>query len=133
MLKLPLWSLFPLMIVVVVALLIHLLMDDVGEPEKDVDILDLLPSGVKLVDTPILFFVISHKAIVLELADIRRVAVEASNNGSQSVELVRDLSRRLELLKIVYKYHCAAEDENEFERKKQEILAAQSASIVKGG
>ncbi|KAM3290161.1 hypothetical protein P3S67_018450 [Capsicum chacoense] len=94
-------------------------MDDVGEPEKDVDILDLLSSGVKLVDTPILFFVISHKAIVLELADIHRVAVEASNNGSQSVELVRDLSRRLEFLKIVYKYHCAAEHENEFERNKK--------------
>ncbi|PHT47829.1 hypothetical protein CQW23_12037 [Capsicum baccatum] len=86
-------------------------MDDVGEPEKDVDMLDLLPSGVKLVDAPILFFVISHKAIILELADIHRVAVEASDNGSQCVELVRDLSRRLEFLKIVYKYHCAAEDE----------------------
>uniref|UniRef100_M1B0F7 Zinc finger protein n=1 Tax=Solanum tuberosum TaxID=4113 RepID=M1B0F7_SOLTU len=73
-----------------------------------------LPSslaGVKLVDAPILFFVISHKAIILELADIHRVAVEALDTGSQDVELVRDLSRRLEFLKIVYKYHCAAEDE----------------------
>ncbi|KAJ8553861.1 hypothetical protein K7X08_024539 [Anisodus acutangulus] len=81
-------------------------MDD-GEPEKDVDYL----AGVKLVDAPILFFVISHKAIILELADIHRVAVEALDTGSQGVELVRDLSRRLEFLKIVYKYHCAAEDE----------------------
>lgn len=93
---------------------VALQMDDVGEVEKDVDILVELPSslaGVKLVDSPILFFVISHKAIILELADIHRVAVEASDTGSQGVELVRDLSRRLEFLKIVYKYHCAAEDE----------------------
>lgn len=86
-------------------------MDDVGEPEKDVDMVDSSLAGVKLVDSPILFFVISHKAIILELADIHRVAVEASDTGSQGLELVRDLSRRLEFLKIVYKYHCAAEDE----------------------
>lgn len=88
-------------------------MDDLGELEKDADMVDLTSSlaGVKLVDAPILFFVISHKAIILELADIHRVAVEASETGSQHVELVRDLSRRLEFLKIVYKYHCAAEDE----------------------
>ncbi|KAH0690407.1 hypothetical protein KY290_018644 [Solanum tuberosum] len=88
-------------------------MDHVGELVKDVDMVDLPSSlaGVKLVDAPILFFVISHKAIILELADIHRVAVEALDTGSQDVELVRDLSRRLEFLKIVYKYHCAAEDE----------------------
>ncbi|TMW88949.1 hypothetical protein EJD97_017858 [Solanum chilense] len=88
-------------------------MDDLGELEKDADMVDLTSSlaGVKLVDAPILFFVISHKAIILELADIHRVAVEASDTGSQHVELVHDLSRRLEFLKIVYKYHCAAEDE----------------------
>ncbi|XP_059303890.1 zinc finger protein BRUTUS-like At1g74770 isoform X1 [Lycium ferocissimum] len=81
-----------------------------GEPEKDVDMTSSL-AGVKLVDAPILFFVISHKAITLELADIHRVAVEALDTGSQGVELIRDLSRRLEFLQIVYKYHCAAEDE----------------------
>ncbi|KAJ8536429.1 hypothetical protein K7X08_034830 [Anisodus acutangulus] len=85
---------------------LHRQMDD-GEPEKDVDSL----AGVKLVDAPILFFVISHKAIILELAEIHCVAVEALDTGSQGVELVRDLSMQLEFLKIVYKYHCAAEDE----------------------
>lgn len=88
-------------------------MEDVGEVEKDVDMVDLPSSlaGVKLADAPILFFVISHKSIILELADIHRVAVEASDTGSQDLQLVRDLSRRLDFLKIVYKYHCAAEDE----------------------
>lgn len=92
---------------------VALQMEHVGELEKDVEMVDLPSSlaGVKLVDAPILFFVISHKAIILELADIHRVAVEALDTGSQDVELVRDLSRRLEFLKIVYKYHCAAEDE----------------------
>lgn len=90
-------------------------MEDVGEVEKDVDMVDLPSSlaGVKLADAPILFFVISHKSIILELADIHRVAVEASDTGSQDLQLVRDLSRRLDFLKIVYKYHCAAEDERD--------------------
>ncbi|XP_016511441.2 zinc finger protein BRUTUS-like At1g74770 isoform X1 [Nicotiana tabacum] len=81
-----------------------------GEPENEVDLPSSL-AGVKLVEAPILFFVISHKAITLELADIHRVAVDALDTGSQGLELVDDLSRRLDFLKIVYKYHCAAEDE----------------------
>lgn len=81
-----------------------------GEPENEVDLPSSL-AGVKLVEAPILFFVISHKAITLELADIHRVAVDALDTASQGVELVDDLSRRLDFLKIVYKYHCAAEDE----------------------
>ncbi|KAK4370855.1 hypothetical protein RND71_010330 [Anisodus tanguticus] len=55
-----------------------------------------------LAELPILFFVLSQ---------IRRVAVEALDSGS---EVVYELCRRF---KLVYKYHCAAEDE----KKKQKV------------
>ncbi|CAN4099343.1 unnamed protein product [Withania somnifera] len=58
-----------------------------------------------LVESPILFFVLSHKAVEIELAQIHRVAVEALDSGG---EVVDELCRRLHFLKLVYKYHCAA-------------------------
>lgn len=62
----------------------------------------------QLVDSPILFFVLSHKAVEIELHQIRCVAVEALDSGG---EVVDELCKRLHFLKIVYKYHCVAEDE----------------------
>lgn len=64
-----------------------------------------------LVESPILFFVLSHKAVETELAQIRRVAVEALDSSTGGDQVVDELCRRLHFLKIVYKYHCAAEDE----------------------
>ncbi|KAG6403984.1 hypothetical protein SASPL_136218 [Salvia splendens] len=63
---------------------------------------------VRLVDAPILFFVVTHKAFRVELDAIRRLAAEA---GAVSGEVVVELSQRLEFLKLVYDYHCLAEDE----------------------
>ncbi|KAK4489831.1 hypothetical protein RD792_000475 [Penstemon davidsonii] len=87
-------------------------MDD-GEPDKEEDwaAAALPPSlaGVKLVDAPVLFLVVSHKAFRYELASLRR---SAADPAVYSRELVVDLFRRLEFLKLVYKYHCEAEDEN---------------------
>lgn len=87
-------------------------MGGIGESKKN----DALPSSsyseladVKLlVESPILFFVLSHRAVDVELAQIRRIAVEALDISS---ELVDELTRRFHFLKLVYKYHCAAEDE----------------------
>ncbi|XVE54866.1 hypothetical protein DITRI_Ditri03aG0117000 [Diplodiscus trichospermus] len=71
--------------------------------------------GVRLADAPILLLVYFHTAIRAELAELRRAAVAVAatdeNRESYSRELVVDLSRRFEFLKLVYKYHCAAEDE----------------------
>lgn len=86
---------------------------DGGECEKEEDWV-VLPSsleGIKLVDAPVLFFVVSHKAFRLELSSLRREAAEAAENGGCVREIVVDLSQRLEFLKLVYNYHCAAEDE----------------------
>ena len=68
-------------------------------------------SGVKLVDAPVLLLVYFHKALEAELAELRRMAEEAAERGSDSRELVGDLRRRLDFLKVVYKYHCTTEDE----------------------
>ncbi|PSR89630.1 Zinc finger protein BRUTUS-like [Actinidia chinensis var. chinensis] len=68
-------------------------------------------SGVKLVDAPVLLLVYFHKALQAELAELRRVAEEAAERGSGGRELIGDLRRRLEFLKVVYKYHCTTEDE----------------------
>lgn len=71
-------------------------------------------AGVPLADAPILFFVCFHKALRLELAQLRRAAVKASEvaeSGSHGRELVLELRRRFEFLKLVYKYHSATEDE----------------------
>ncbi|XVF54236.1 hypothetical protein PTKIN_Ptkin05aG0164300 [Pterospermum kingtungense] len=76
----------------------------------------LLPAveGVRLADAPILILVYFHTAIRAEIAELRRVAISAAadeKSESQLRELVVELSRRFEFLKLVYKYHCAAEDE----------------------
>ncbi|XP_004242165.1 zinc finger protein BRUTUS-like At1g74770 isoform X1 [Solanum lycopersicum] len=76
----------------------------------------------QLVDSPILFFVLSHKAVEIELHQIRCVAVEALDSGG---EVVDELCKRLHFLKIVYKYHCVAEDEVLFQ-----ALDAQVKNVV---
>ncbi|XP_071902474.1 zinc finger protein BRUTUS-like At1g74770 isoform X1 [Coffea arabica] len=73
----------------------------------------LLPclDGAKLVDAPILFFVLSHKAFVRELEQLHRSALEVADIGSPDRQFVDDLGRRFDFFKLVYKYHAAAEDE----------------------
>ncbi|CAA0826796.1 zinc ion binding [Striga hermonthica] len=68
-------------------------------------------SGARLSDAPVLFFVTTHKAFREELASVRRAAEEAVGSGDACRELVAELGRRLEFLKLVYSYHSAAEDE----------------------
>lgn len=68
-------------------------------------------AGVRLSDAPILLFVYFHKAIRAELAELRRAAVVASELGSYDRQLILELLRRFQFLKLVNKYHCATEDE----------------------
>ncbi|KAL0318329.1 UNVERIFIED_CONTAM: Zinc finger protein BRUTUS-like [Sesamum angustifolium] len=82
-----------------------------GEPEKEEDWPLTWIAGVRLVDAPVLFFVATHKAFRAELAALRREAADAARNGVCGGEVVVDLWRRLEFLRLVYNYHTAAEDE----------------------
>nr|GMC75843.1 zinc finger protein BRUTUS-like At1g74770 [Ipomoea batatas] len=83
-----------------------------GEPETEEDSLSPSLAALKLVDSPILFLAVFHKVLRSELAQLRRLAVEAvSGNGSLGLDLVDELRRRFQFLKLVCKYHCAAEDE----------------------
>ncbi|KAH9719882.1 zinc finger protein BRUTUS-like [Citrus sinensis] len=68
-------------------------------------------SGVGLADAPILFLVYFHKAQRAELVELHRLAVTALERGFHDRKLILELQRRFEFLKVVYKYHCVAEDE----------------------
>lgn len=68
-------------------------------------------ASVPLDDAPILLFVCFHKALRSELSELRQLAVAASEGDSQDRELVLELRQRFEFLKLVCKYHTAAEDE----------------------
>ncbi|XP_011071734.1 zinc finger protein BRUTUS-like At1g18910 isoform X1 [Sesamum indicum] len=81
------------------------------ETEKEEDWPVTSIAGVRLVDAPVLFFVATHKAFRAELAALRLVAAEAARNWVCGDEVVVDLRRRLEFLRLVYNYHTAAEDE----------------------
>ncbi|KAK6148495.1 hypothetical protein DH2020_019407 [Rehmannia glutinosa] len=85
-----------------------------GESEKEED-WPAPPSvaRARLVDAPVLFFVATHKAFRAELASIHRAAAEAAESWAACRELVVDLDRRLEFLRLVYNYHSASEDEVE--------------------
>lgn len=70
-------------------------------------------SGAQLRDAPILLFVFFHKALRAELAELRLLAAAESgcHGGSSNGNLVVEIRRRFEFLKLFYKYHSAAEDE----------------------
>lgn len=70
--------------------------------------------NTKLADAPVLFFVYFHKAFRAQLVELRRLASDADESGSFSVDLAGELCRKFEFLKLVYKYHSAAEDEVRF-------------------
>ncbi|KAJ8452371.1 hypothetical protein Cgig2_006176 [Carnegiea gigantea] len=69
-------------------------------------------SGGSGAGAPIRFLVFLHKAVRAELEELRRLAADAVVGGARRREVVvAELRRRLEFLKSVYSYHCAAEDE----------------------
>ncbi|XP_010416333.1 PREDICTED: uncharacterized protein LOC104702205 [Camelina sativa] len=68
--------------------------------------------NTKLSDAPVLFFVYCHKAFRAQLVDLRCLATDAAETDSFSREdLAVELRRKFEFLKLIYKYHSAAEDE----------------------
>ena len=71
-------------------------------------------ASLRLHDAPILLLVYFHTAMRAELAELRRLAVAAAADDKSESHL-RDFAvevlRRFEFLKLVHKYHCAAEDE----------------------
>ncbi|KAK2965932.1 hypothetical protein RJ640_005348 [Escallonia rubra] len=68
-------------------------------------------AGVRLEDAPIMFLVLFHRAFREELLELSRIAAEAAESGFLCGDVVLDLRRRFEFLKVVYEYHCTAEDE----------------------
>lgn len=70
-------------------------------------------AGIRLLDSPILLFVAFHKAFRGELSELKQLAVEALEigGGGGRLPLVNAIFKRLQFFKLVYQYHCAAEDE----------------------
>ncbi|KAB2617600.1 hypothetical protein D8674_013469 [Pyrus ussuriensis x Pyrus communis] len=69
---------------------------------------------VPLANMSILLLVYFHKALQAELLDLHLVTIAALESGSrdhQNRDFVILLLRRFEYLKLVYEYHCSAEDE----------------------
>ncbi|CAH8391101.1 unnamed protein product [Eruca vesicaria subsp. sativa] len=64
--------------------------------------------NARLSDSPILLFVYFHKAFRAQLAELHRLAGDRVKTGSY---LAVELRRKFDFLKLVYKYHSAAEDE----------------------
>ncbi|KAF9618170.1 hypothetical protein IFM89_000639 [Coptis chinensis] len=65
-----------------------------------------------LLDAPILLFVSFHKAFHAELGEIYRyISSDSFDVSSTGHGEILDIRNRFEFLKLVYRYHCAAEDE----------------------
>lgn len=69
----------------------------------------------RLSDSPILLFVYFHKAFRAQLAELQCLAGDTFRSGS---DLAVELRRKFDFLKVVYKYHSAAEDEVRFQNLK---------------
>lgn len=65
-------------------------------------------NNARLSDAPILLFVYFHKAFRAQLAELQFLAGDTVRSGS---DLAVELRSKFEFLKLVYKYHSAAEDE----------------------
>lgn len=72
---------------------------------------EVVAAPPSLANAPILLLVCFHKALRTELAEVRRLSLSALESGSHDHDLILDLRRRFEFLKLAYKYHCSAEDE----------------------
>ena len=88
---------------------------DFWRPNDEEDVADIL-SRVRIVDAPILLFVCFHKATRSKLDLLCRLAETASleDESRRCRELVAQLQRRFQFLKLAHKYHYAAEDEVSF-------------------
>ncbi|XP_027329762.1 zinc finger protein BRUTUS-like At1g18910 isoform X3 [Abrus precatorius] len=88
-------------------------LSDKEEENDEEDAATDILSRVSLVDAPILLFVCFHKALRSELHLLRRLAETASleDEPRPCRQLVLQLHRRFQFLKLAHKYHCAAEDE----------------------
>uniref|UniRef100_A0A1J3CE36 Putative RING finger protein C2F3.16 n=1 Tax=Noccaea caerulescens TaxID=107243 RepID=A0A1J3CE36_NOCCA len=78
-------------------------------PEKNLSAVTVVDT--KLSDAPVLFFVYFHKAFLAQLVELRSFATDAAEAGYFGGDLAGELRRKFEFLKLVYKYHSAAEDE----------------------
>ncbi|XP_023734229.1 zinc finger protein BRUTUS-like At1g18910 isoform X1 [Lactuca sativa] len=67
--------------------------------------------GVRLREAPVLLLLHFHNALREEVTDLRRTAAEALDSRIYGVDLIQELRRRFEFLKLVNKYHSVAEDE----------------------
>ncbi|KAK9090598.1 hypothetical protein Sjap_023775 [Stephania japonica] len=76
---------------------------------------------VRVVEAPILLLVLFHRALRAELAELHRISAACAEEGRGGGDLVGELDRRFRFLKVVYKYHCAAEDEVIFQALDQRI------------
>lgn len=67
---------------------------------------------VRLAGAPIQLLVYFHKALGAELNQLHRLAGKLGESVSdRRREMIAEFRRRFEFLKILYKYHCTAEDE----------------------
>ncbi|GKA70707.1 zinc finger protein BRUTUS-like protein isoform X1, partial [Tanacetum coccineum] len=67
--------------------------------------------GDRLRESPILLLLHFHNALREELGDLRRTAAEALDSRTYGPDLIQELRRRFEFLKLVNRYHSVAEDE----------------------
>lgn len=72
--------------------------------------LTIIP-GDRLRESPILLLLHFHNALREELGDLRRTAAEALDSRTYGPDLIQELRRRFEFLKLVNRYHSVAEDE----------------------
>ncbi|KAK1359771.1 Zinc ion binding protein [Heracleum sosnowskyi] len=82
-----------------------------GVPEEEEEEELMAGNIVGLTDAPILLLLCFHKALRVELTELRRIAVQAAERGGCDDGFVVDIRQRFEFLKLFYKYHSAAEDE----------------------
>ncbi|TKY55135.1 RING finger protein [Spatholobus suberectus] len=88
-------------------------LSDKEEENDEEDVAEVL-LRIQLVDAPILLFVCFHKALRSELDHLRRLAETASSledEPRRCQQIILQLQRRFQFLKLAHKYHCAAEDE----------------------
>ncbi|GJW24107.1 zinc finger protein BRUTUS-like protein isoform X1 [Tanacetum coccineum] len=67
--------------------------------------------GDRLRESPILLLLHFHNALREELGDLRRTVAEALDSRTYGPDLIQELRRRFEFLKLVNRYHSVAEDE----------------------
>lgn len=98
-------------------------LSDKEEENDEEDVAGIL-LRIPIVDAPILIFVCFHKAFRSELDHLRRLAETASleDKPRRCRQMILQLQRRFQFLKLAHKYHCAAEDEVSFSPRSVSLL-----------